>query len=424
MAHSTESRGFFGRLWNKATRKGHRTAARALESWRRAPRKRTDPLRLAMDRDRRSSPKRDFLFEPLEPRLLLSADPLLAYTAPDEADLLLRVDQDSDTPTLQLLEQSAASPTVVAQLLLSQSATGQIVITGSSLNDALEIDESVFELDSLVVLFDGREGSDTLAGPHADAPWAITLAGTGSLGNLTFAGVENLLGGAGEDTLGGPAEDTTWNLTGDGEGDVAGFAFKGFENLVGAADNEDTFVIGAAGAISGVVDGGDGGFDSMVVEDGGFQTIAYVATGPTSGSVIRDGEAIVFTGLEPVWVANGAADVVVDLSATSDDAVMIQSGTDIAIAAAPPQGPTFESVTFTTPMNSLTVNLGDDDGVFPNLDDFLADFPVLGDITFVQGDVLTISGTVDLGSAAFTVNGDDGLDKVVFDGDFDAGAIE
>jgi hypothetical protein len=213
------------------------------------------------------------LFEPLEPRLLLSADPLLAYMANERADLLLRIDDSGATPAVELLDLSAASSAVIAREILDDPSRFEIRITGSSLDDSLTIDASVFEHPSLVVAFDGGDGRDTLAGPDSGAVWSVTGPGTGTLGDANFTGVESFIAGAGEDTLIGPDANTTWTVSGDGSGDVAGIAFSGFENLVGAPDNEDTFVVGADGALSGVIDGGEGGFDSMVFEDGVFSTV-------------------------------------------------------------------------------------------------------------------------------------------------------
>ena len=109
------------------------------------------------------------MFEPLEPRLLLSADPLFAYTASEESDLLLRIEEDAGVATLQLIDQSEASPAIISQQVLQEGIAGEILVTGSSLNDTLPIDQSVLEQTSLVVSFDGGLGADTLAGPDAGA---------------------------------------------------------------------------------------------------------------------------------------------------------------------------------------------------------------------------------------------------------------
>ena len=85
-----------------------------------------------------------------------------------------------------------------------------------------------------------------------------------------------LMGGPGEDTFaGGPGNDslvahvteTTWNVTSPNAGTLEEQVFVEIENLVGAAANEDIFVFDEAGSISGIVEGGANGFDSIVLAE-------------------------------------------------------------------------------------------------------------------------------------------------------------
>ena len=55
----------------------------------------------------------------------------------------------------------------------------------------------------------------------------------------------------------------TWDVTGPDAGTVAGVDFTSVENLSGASDNKDTFVVAPGGSVSGKVDGGQGGFDTL-----------------------------------------------------------------------------------------------------------------------------------------------------------------
>jgi hypothetical protein len=79
-------------------------------------------------------------------------------------------------------------------------------------------------------------------------------------------------GGAGVDTLAGPASHTLWTLRGEDEGELSDAPtgqqiaqFSGIENLSGSHAAEDTFVIDAAGSLSGLIDGGSGGFDELII---------------------------------------------------------------------------------------------------------------------------------------------------------------
>ena len=102
--------------------------------------------------------------------------------------------------------------------------------------------------------------------------------------------------GDGEDTLRGPLTDSTWNINGPNSGDVEGVEFTDVENLTGAPDNEDTFVFEDGGSLSGSVDGGDGGYDSLDIQFSNIQSLVYEATGPDSGVINADGNIIDFVG--------------------------------------------------------------------------------------------------------------------------------
>ena len=94
---------------------------------------------------------------------------------------------------------------------------------------------------------------------------------------------------------------------------------------MGAPNNQDTFVFEAAGSVSGKVDGGPGGFDSLIL-NGSFDTIVFTPTGPDSGTVARDGDLTTYAGLEPVN-AGTATDVIFNGSAGVDTWVVEDSPT-------------------------------------------------------------------------------------------------
>ncbi|WP_179957840.1 beta strand repeat-containing protein, partial [Exilibacterium tricleocarpae] len=83
---------------------------------------------------------------------------------------------------------------------------------------------------------DGQDGADTLAGRDTDNNWEVTGAGSGSVGDFTFANMDTLIGGTGIDNF---------QLTGGSITDIEG----------GLGD--DTFVIDAT-VINGTLDGGAG----------------------------------------------------------------------------------------------------------------------------------------------------------------------
>ena len=107
-------------------------------------------------------------------------------------------------------------------------------------------------------------------------------------------------GGAGVNTLNGPSSDTTWTVTGANSGTAAGVAFSNFQNLTGAANNKDTFDFQRGGSVSGVVDGGAGGYDTVSVAG---TTVVSNPTDAHSGTLVVDGTTITYTGMEPTDIS-------------------------------------------------------------------------------------------------------------------------
>lgn len=348
-------------------------------------------------RGRAAAPRGVLVCEPLEPRLLLSADPLTyVVQAGTAANLeLCVVADDQGVKQLKILDRSAATPVVVAQKALAE--VGSVQIQGADLDDALRIDASVVGLaPSLTVAFDGGGGHDRLQGPDRGATFTLTGPGTGQVGAVVFSGVETLVGGSGPDELRGWGQDLTWNLTGSGAGEVGGTAFAGMERLQGAADNQDTFVVGQDGALAAGLDGGAGGFDTLEIQ-GSYSAAVYTADGPQSGTVILDGQTLAYGGLEPVLYDTPVADLTLDLSGGHADLAALHDlgGGFLSLSTT-----TFtaEWVTFAAPTHSLTINLG------------------------AGSDILTV---FDLGSSlnnvSLSILGQDGTDKVQFIGDLALG---
>ena len=301
--------------------------------------------------------------EELLPRILLSAEPF--YTAELEStgfDLQLKVISDTTGDRLALL----------------QNATGEIVASA----DLVDIEDSIRIV--------GSAYDDLL---HVELGHQL-VASALPHGVLFEAG-------GGDDRLQGPAENTMWNVTGNNIGNIADegvFSFYDVENLFGNVDNEDTFVILEDASLTGLVSGGAGGFDSLVVDGGTFASVVYTATGPDSGTIIRDGETLTYAGLEPIVDNSSSTDLVIGASDFTDHARLVDLGGQLRFESTDAI-PTFESITFIEPTNSLTLNLGDD-----------SSFPLvpLNDTLDVQALVL---------DADLIVNGADGTDEITISGD-------
>ena len=77
----------------------------------------------------------------------------------------------------------------------------------------------------------------------------------------------------------------------------------------------------------GGIDGGPGGFDTLVVDGGSYRNVGYRTIDRSSGSVVLDGSVIHYTGLEPVVVTGTGANQ--EYSGTSsDDAIVIADDVD------------------------------------------------------------------------------------------------
>ncbi|MBW1683398.1 MAG: hypothetical protein JRJ83_18660, partial [Deltaproteobacteria bacterium] len=167
-------------------------------------------------------------------------------------------------------------------------------------------------------------------------------------------------GGGGEDTLEGPGADVVWRIDGQDTGLLLDLRFEGVENLLGASGNEDTFVLAEGGSLSGLLDGGPGGFDTLVIEGGVFDTVRYAPTGADSGIIDLDGNVLRYAGLEPISNQGTSTDVVFDLTGSDDDAV-IEAGSGGTAYRIRSVDSGFELTGFDAPTGSLTINGGEGD---------------------------------------------------------------
>jgi hypothetical protein len=294
-----------------------------------------------------------------------------------------------------------------------EAPTGSLTINSGLGNDTITVEvlEPSFDL-----FINGQADNDTLIGPDIDSTWNITGIDSGEVGGITFTGIENLTGGAGSDTLVGPSWDSVWDITSTDSGNVEGYNFEGIENFTGAADNEDTFIIYESGGISGVIEGGYGGFDSLIINGGNYNTVTCIATGPDSGTIDLDGKVITYSGLEPITDSSTSVNRIYSVSSTppgstgSSDIIKLKDHPDSGKMILESVNGTFEDVTFNVPSNSLTLNTegGNDTITVESFDSgFNADL-----IINAGADVDSISLNVVNGSGTFTINGGDGDDNI------------
>ncbi|MEE8524882.1 MAG: hypothetical protein V3T72_13190, partial [Thermoanaerobaculia bacterium] len=262
----------------------------------------------------------------------------------------------------------AASITAVAVNLRMGSATSTGGVRNIR-NVRGSAGDDILKGNSAANVLSGGPGDDTLTGDAGDD----TLVGG--------SGTDTYIGGAGIDTLVAHQSETSWNITGPNAGTLNDQTFSDIENLVGAADNEDTFVFDfdSDAALSGLLEGGAGGFDSLIIEGGSFATVTYNATGPDSGSITYDGTPIAFTGLEPITDNSDTVDRIITASA-SDDVIRLKNAPAMGQMTLESDNGTFESITFLNPSSSLTIDAGagDDVIIIESLDPAFS--PILGPV--------------------------------------------
>ena len=262
--------------------------------------------------------------------------------------------------------------------------TGDDVLMLAELDDAF---------DALIVVM-GGPGIDTLTGPDASSVWHIAGEGAGTLNDtIAFAGFENLAGGAhddvftmglagslsgtlsggaGYDELRGPAQANAWLVTGVDAGELldAGtdqlrVRFTEVENLVGADNTADEFVIGSGASLSGTLDGGAGGGDSLVIQ-GDSIAARVVPDATSSGTATVDGTTVTYAGIEGPVEEHAPGELVLQGTFLSDNLVLEAVTGDpgqMRLRSADPNLLFFvlndfsDSVTFANPTQSLTVDL-------------------------------------------------------------------
>ncbi|HLQ78409.1 MAG TPA: hypothetical protein VK210_13700, partial [Terriglobia bacterium] len=212
--------------------------------------------------------------------------------------------------------------------------------------------------------------------------------------------------------------DTMWLVSGADSGFVAidGFSavsFSGIANLTGGANNKDTFIFDAEGTLSGLVDGGPGGFDVMALSgDTVVNTVTFSSTGIGSGTVQRDADVITYAGLEPIIDSTGGAKIFANTSVDPDGITVADIGTgndNRFIVQNDAVG--HESVTFTNAsgITSLTINANDgNDTITLNALDAM----FTGDVIVNAGggaDKVFVNAMT--GTGDYTVSGDAGNDE-------------
>ncbi|HEY2543998.1 MAG TPA: hypothetical protein VGH92_13225, partial [Gaiellaceae bacterium] len=275
---------------------------------------------------------------------------------------------------------SGPSPPATWTLTLDPSATAvSVAVVGMNLVvtvDGVVTSKPLTDVSSLAIS-GGSALSVDLGGGSISIPVAYTAASSGSVAvgsgsgstwtydghsglqvagggvDLAVQNISSISAGGANDTLVGPGANTTWTISGADAGIVDSLSFTGVENLLGAANNEDTFVLQQSGSVSGTVDGGAAGFDTLVL-DGTWSSVVSDPVDHSSGTLNLDGNVVTYAGLEPITNAIAVADFTLNLTPNAPDTVSLTSGGGMLTIS----GSTLETTTFAAPTHSLTINFG------------------------------------------------------------------
>ncbi|MCJ8339824.1 MAG: LEPR-XLL domain-containing protein [Pseudomonadales bacterium] len=407
-----------------------------------------------------------FQLEQLEPRLLLSADPLAAAFAAS-ADVTLMVMTDAASQQyIQLIDNSDS--TVLGQRKISDIAAGDIItITGSAGNDKLTVDKSFLDLgeQAYVVQFDGAGGDDTVAlsADVEQSSWQISGDYEGSLGDngsVEFISVEEIQANNASDesshVLSAINDSYQWLIQQDNQGVLAtletqqynelqsanntGIKFSGFDTLAGSGTDQLNYSQYASGVTVDLETGTATGFTQVA----GINTIVGsdqddVLAGDTNDNnfVVDFGDTVIGAGGYDtlIYREQGTAGIDVKLNVVvAESDFILQSGnwdgTDFTdgsgiitandvdfLSAFGGSGDNYFDFSSSDLQLHLDGGAGDDHLIGGSLDDLLtggSGADIIDGRGHVDGDEL-----VELRVADFTVVGDtlkvgnDGLDTLI-----------
>jgi hypothetical protein len=168
------------------------------------------------------------------------------------------------------------------------------------------------------ITINGNGGSDTLTGPDSDTTWELTGPGAGSLGDMSFSAISNLVGGAGVDSfLVGPTG-SIGTVNGGGGGDWLDYSAFTTGVTVDLAAGAATGVAGgAAGGVSNIQNvAGSGGDDQLTGNDVGNILLGGGGSDALTGG---NGRSLLIGGTGSAVITGGADDDIIIGGKTSFD---------------------------------------------------------------------------------------------------------
>src|SRR3984885_14225131 len=264
-----------------------------------------------------SGPPPKLIFDQLEPRILVSAVPVVIVLSARQPaqpthDVVVRllnqvVTTNNQTTNIERVEAvDANNPANVLSSQVIPTGSNVTVLAGQGSNNITlglsgapqSTTQPQFNVvgGGANVTLGVIENSAQSVGWHLDGGGAGTIDGLVQVG---FTGVNHLVGG-GADTLYGSTTDTSWTVDGAGSGEVGTTQFSGFANLVGAAGQNDLFNVTSTGSLKGSINAGGSGTVSINAGAAESWQLDGAGAGQASGPV-----QIAFTGVDHL-IGSGA----------------------------------------------------------------------------------------------------------------------
>ncbi|MCJ8339821.1 MAG: LEPR-XLL domain-containing protein [Pseudomonadales bacterium] len=288
-----------------------------------------------------------FQLEQLEPRLLLSADPLAVALAAD-ADVSLQVQERAGQQYIQLIDNNASSNSPpLFEIDISMLNPGDVIsISATDSHDSLTVDKSYLDLgeQAFVVQFDGGGGTDslTLSSDVEQSTWQINGDNQGSLGtggSVEFLSIEeiqaNNSSAESSHLLSAINQSYQWLIQQDNQGllaslevqqfneipsaSTATIKFSGFDTLVGSGPDQLNYSVYATGVDVDLEAGTATGF----IEVSGFQTIVGSAYDDRLVGDTNDNNFVVDFGDEVAGAGGYDTLIYHDLGATGIDVSLV-----------------------------------------------------------------------------------------------------
>ncbi|CAM2780863.1 LEPR-XLL domain-containing protein [Vibrio rarus] len=204
-----------------------------------------------------------FAIEQLEPRLLLSADPLATLVAGANDVTLQVIENAANEQYIQLINNQDNGAVLAERKIDSVGAASVITVTGTDEDDTFTVDQSFLELgeSNFLVQFDGGDGSDTVAvgSTVTTSNWQINGDNEGNLGDngsVEFLNTENIEATKSDDSihvLAAVNNSYNWQIDAEGDGVIStlqdelggildsasstSITFKGFDELGGSGSD-------------------------------------------------------------------------------------------------------------------------------------------------------------------------------------------